>query len=471
MKIGLLITGNEVLYAKIKDTNGPFMASILAQKGIAVVASLTCSDSRSELLESLNYLANKCDAILMTGGLGPTSDDLTAEVVASFFNVPQEFNSEAWDHCVSIFAQMGRSQVSNSNRKQALLPQGAVLMPNPNGTAVGFCTQGKMGADAKGGAKPVAIYAMPGVPHECEPMFVDHVLPRFIVSKFSPVARVWQVFAMGESTLQSAVDSFEQQLMAEFPNAVISYQAHFGYVTYTLSMVPLSESQQKHIEEFFSNIAEPFLNTTLAHHIAYRTAQPVAHYLVSAFSRAKKKLTFAESCTGGLLAKEICAVAGASQIFSGSFVTYSNRSKQDILNIPEQILQNQGAVSGDVVALMSKQALTLLQSDVAVAVSGIAGPDGGSPEKPVGMVYFGLSVSKQAVQNLKLLTSHLHHFGWSHVEPSDQSTEGEHDLSAKVYTFICVKKFGDRQQRYVIQNRSSTFALCSVALLVPFFSK
>jgi nicotinamide-nucleotide amidase len=222
--VGLLITGNEVLFGKTKDTNGPFMAAHFRSLGIAVEQIMICGDNETQLLDCLTYLSAKCTTVIMTGGLGPTSDDLTAQLVAQYLDLPVQFFPEAWEACVQAFGRFGRTDVPESNKKQALLPAGSQLIPNNIGTAVGFIAQGQ-----------IKIICLPGVPFELEPMFLNTVLPLFKGADGTFFSKTWQVFYMGESSMQLRLNELEQKTKAGFPDAVISYQAHAGSVTYSLT--------------------------------------------------------------------------------------------------------------------------------------------------------------------------------------------------------------------------------------------
>jgi|GEM_PF-5569255 len=272
--IGLLITGNEVLFGKTRDTNGPFMASHLRRVGCEVKRSLVSGDDRAELARSLSYLAETCDSILMTGGLGPTSDDLTADVVARFFGLPTVFSEPAWQACVDAFTRLGRDEVPATNRKQAELPQGAQLVPNPIGTAVGFETRGTHAG------KEITIICLPGVPFEMEPMFLESVLPSLTVKGAVSVQRTWQVFGLGESAMQERIAPLEKRIAEMFPEAIVSYQAHAGYVTYAVFAQSFSELRCAELDTALAGFVNQGVCEAFGHHVVAQTDLLLAPHVV-----------------------------------------------------------------------------------------------------------------------------------------------------------------------------------------------
>ena len=283
--IGLLITGNEVLFGKTRDTNGPFMAAHLRRVGCSVKRSLVCGDDREELARALSYLAETCEAILMTGGLGPTSDDLTAEIVAKFFGLPTVFSEPAWQACVDAFARLGRKEVPETNRKQAELPAGCTLVPNPVGTAVGFTVHGHRNG------KPLSVTCLPGVPFEMEPMFLATVLPSLTVSGAESVQRTWQVFALGESVMQERIAAVESRIARELPEAVVSYQAHAGYVTYAVFAQAFEAARKSAIEAALDGFVREGVEAAFGHHVVAHGDLLLAPHIVKAFSTAGLSLS------------------------------------------------------------------------------------------------------------------------------------------------------------------------------------
>lgn len=272
MKIGILITGNEILSGKTQDINGVFFARQLKKFGIVPQYTLACGDDPDELIRCLGFLAASCQTILMTGGLGPTSDDLTAQIVAQFFKIPLEFNDQAWQNCLKVFQKLGRKNIADSNKKQAYLPRGSLLLPNDMGTAAGFAV-----SDSK-----TTVYCMPGVPYEMQPMFLNSVLPKLMVLEKKPFVKVWQVFAMGESAMQSAIGPAEEKLKQLCPRAVVSYQAHSCHVTYSVT----STEDKAEIENEFV----PQVEAAFGDFILYRQELPIEVFVQQQLEAKKLSL-------------------------------------------------------------------------------------------------------------------------------------------------------------------------------------
>lgn len=456
--VGILITGNEVLFGKTRDTNGPFMAAHLRRAGREVKRSLVSGDDRVELARALRYLSETCDTVLMTGGLGPTSDDLTAEVVGAFLGLPLDFSEPAWRACIDAFARMGRTEVPETNRKQALLPRGCRLIPNGVGTAVGFAASGSVEGRA------LTLVCLPGVPFEMEPMFLEHVLPGLGDAEAVVTSRSWQVFGLGESTMQQKVAALEERVAREVPEAIVSYQAHAGYVTYALFAPARGDARASAVrgavEGWFTRGVEEAFGT----HVIARTEKSLAPYLVEAYAAAGVTLAVAESCTGGLVSKEIVAVPGSSACYLGGVTAYANALKSKVLGVPEALLATHGAVSEETARAMAEGAVDVLGSDVAIAITGVAGPSGGSDRAPVGTICLGLAWRESAVDSRRL-AARLAPFRWKEAPVLENGRASDDDVGSMVVTLA----LGKRMRRDVIQLRSSVFALGSLALVASAF--
>jgi nicotinamide-nucleotide amidase len=453
---GILISGNEVLFGKTRDTNGPFVAAHLRRSGVSVQRSLVVADEVFQLKRALSYLAEDCDLVIITGGLGPTVDDLTAEVVAQWFGVPLSFQELAWQTCVQAFARLGKTDVPETNKKQAMLPLGCRLIPNPVGTALGF----ELEASVHG--KSVRVVCLPGVPSEMEPMFLASVLPTLNTEEIQVVSRSWQVFGLGESAMQQRVLELEKQVCSLFPEAVISYQAHLGYVTYSYFAKFDSAQMAQEWENNWNVRLEKEVQARFAHHIVAQNDQPLAQTVLSALQRHSLKLSLAESCTGGELSKECVAIPGASRAFLGSIVCYDNQVKEMLLNVPKDTLQEKGAVSEQTVRDLSEGALRVFQSDLALSISGVAGPEGGTERHPVGLVWFGLALGAGiSEQQRGQILEKLRLFGWQ-AEVAREPIPGS---LSKGLVLTCRQNFGSRSARHIIQKRAVNFALGSLAAL------
>lgn len=466
--VGLLITGNEVLFGKTKDTNGPHMAAALRKVGCEVRRSLVCGDNVTEILRALEYLFENCDVVLMTGGLGPTSDDLTAEIIARCFGLPLVFHEEAWKACVDAFARMGRTSVPETNRKQANLPAGCRLMPNPNGTAVGFCVEGALTSHQKSTGSHKVVYCLPGVPFEMEPMFAASVLPELIPPGAVTFQRTWQVFGLGESAMQERIAEAERSLQKEVPSLVVSYQAHAGYVTYSCFSASPHADESACVQALVDGPFAKEVEKAFGHHVVSRSELSLAASVVELFNQAGVTLAVAESCTGGLLSKEITAIPRSSVCYLGGITTYSNAWKEQFLGVDSRTLQTQGAVSEATAAQMALGLSLRTHADVALSITGVAGPGGGSDRTPVGMVCFGLAVRNTRVKADEM-KSRLGAFNWD--VPKEASSAVSLSTSENVTLLTATVRFGPRLRRDIIQLRASNQALGVLVMVADSFTQ
>ncbi|BBH52522.1 molybdopterin-binding protein [Fluviispira sanaruensis] len=446
---GFLITGNEVLSAKTKDTNGPFMGMHLRRIGVSVKASMMCSDLKTDLNDCLNYLAERCDVILMTGGLGPTSDDLTAEVVAEFFNIPVQFNQEAWEACAAFFIKAGRDSIPESNKKQALLPQGCELLPNKLGTAAGFCTTGK-----KFG-KTLKIYSLPGVPYEMEPMFLEYVLPNLTDPESMPVVKNWQVFIMGESFMQTAIEKAEKALIAKYPNAVVSYQAHPYYVSYGITLFPRSVIEKMECENYLYVVYSAEVENAFAKHILYAEDKKVPHYILDRLEYLKLSIAFAESSCAGYLSKEFSSLNKSSQYFLGSIVTNNKDIRNNLLFNSED---NKMKSTEDLVVAMSLSTLQKFNSDI--TLSEFKNKEEMCTNTNLDIkegFYLAMAFKKKSLENIEKIKDLLAKFSW---------IKNENVNKQDIYVFSCFIKSNQRHTPDVQKTRAVHYLLCSLSAVL-----
>ena len=445
---GLLITGNEVLSAKTKDTNGPFIGMHLRRVGVSVRASMMCADFEADLLDCLNYLAGKCDVILMTGGLGPTSDDLTADVVAKFFEVPVQFNQEAWDACADFFVKAGRTSIPESNKKQANLPKGCKLLPNKLGTAAGFCVTGeKLG-------KKVTVYSMPGVPYEMEGMFLESVLPDLVKYSFTPVTLSWQVFFMGESFMQNAINIAEQALLNRFPGSSVSYQAHPYYVSYSVALFPKSQSQKEESENYLKNVFTPSVESAFTENIMYCEDKKVAPYIISKLIEKNLSISFVETSCSGYLSKEFSVITHNPALLAGAIVANSDIIKKNVLNIPENIIQNENNDPFRLVNQLAINSLKLTKSSISLSEFGFPNDPYIKYEHPNDGFYLAMAFNKEKITNIDEIEKNIFNFSWKKMDSYENN---------EVVVFSCFIKSNKRHVREVQQMRASIYLLCSLA--------
>ena len=368
-KIHLLMTDNELMSGVTVDSNSSMIASKIESLGLKITEKVTIGDEVELIQQEILRLAETADVLLVNGGLGPTQDDLTAECLAQVAAVKIVENAEALSHLHQWCGLRGYT-LNTANRKQAMLPDGVTIIPNPVGSAVGFRLR----------VKNCDVLCTPGVPGELRAMMDDTITP-WLNTRFPEVAPVrirrLQVFGLGESGLQQRLTDG----LPDWPPEVeIGFRA--GLPTLELKLTIYSDEHDS-----LRRLQESRIRSLIGDYIVGVENQTLASVLVESLSSHEKKLTVAESCTGGLLAAMITEVPGASAVFEAGFVTYSNTMKHSMLGVDEEVLSEHGAVSEPVVKAMAQGALQRSGADYAIAVSGIAGPDGGSEGKPVGTVW------------------------------------------------------------------------------------
>lgn len=385
--VQLLLTGNELMTGDIVDSNSAMIAKHLKELGLEISRKVTVADDLELLVNEINQLAKHADILIINGGLGPTVDDLTAQALAKATNVELAEHPKALEH-LTTWCKMRGTQLNTPNLKQAILPSACTIIPNKQGSAVGFKVN-HLNCD---------IYCTPGVPSELKVMIAEQIVPD--IAKNIPdeliadVTRM-QVFGLGESTLQKMVDD----KLPDWPQDIeLGFRAGMPLLEVKLTTTNQIGHNQK---QFWQ---EKLINVLGNHLIAQIKDEPLslANHVLSKLADDKLTITTAESCTGGLIASMLTQVAGASACFEAGFVTYSNNMKTAMLDVPEILISKHGAVSQEVVTAMAQGALEKSSADLAIAVSGIAGPDGGSDEKPVGTVWIAWG-SKADLKSVCLL--------------------------------------------------------------------
>ena len=380
----IITIGDEILIGQIVDTNSAFIAQKLNAIGVRVKQISSVSDDRQHILNALAEAHQRADIILITGGLGPTKDDITKKTLAEYFGVGLIENKDALQNVERIFRRLrGTSEpLLEVNRQQALVPENCEVILNTNGTAPGmwFNHGGKV------------YMSMPGVPHEMMYMMEDSVIPRLKATFDLPfiIHKTILTVGEGESYLAEKIADIENDLPSYIK---LAYLPKLGQVRLRLSGYGDDEALLKNeIESFAQRIVERVGRSVVAvEDIALEKA--ILNYM------AEKELTLstAESCTGGYIAHLITQHAGSSKVFFGGAVSYSYELKESILGVKNETLWQYGAVSQETVTEMVQGALLNFNSDYAIAVTGIAGPDGGTPEKPVGTVWIGVANSEKTI--------------------------------------------------------------------------
>ena len=377
MKAELIFVGTELLLGEILNTNAQYLSEQLALLGIDVYYQQTVGDNEERLAGVFRQALSRSDVIITSGGLGPTMDDITREVAAAVTGRPLALDEPLLEELKAWFAQRGRTMAEN-NARQLMVPAGATVLKNDRGTAPGLIIH------ADGGK---AIILLPGPPNELRPMFERQVIPHLTGKMggrpLSLITRTLRFIDIGESSLE---DALKDLILAQHDPSIAPY-AKTGEVHLRLATKAVDTA------EGLARIApvEAEIRARVGQHL-YATdlislEAAVGHLL----KERGMTVALAESCTGGLLGKRITDVPGSSAWFGIGFTTYSYAAKERFLGVPADLLAQHGAVSEAVAEAMAAGALERSGADVALAISGIAGPDGGTPEKPVGTVCFGLA--------------------------------------------------------------------------------
>ena len=367
VQVALLLTGNELMSGDTVDSNSSRIALALGAHKIAVGKKITVGDDPNLLSDSLMDLCASADVVIINGGLGPTEDDLSAELVAEVAGQALVNHPRAIEHLEEWCERRGL-ELNASNLKQALLPEGADLVANPIGSAVGFALE----------VNGALVITTPGVPVELTamlPEICDRIASR--VGGGTAFIRRLQTFGIGESTIQELVNARTD----DWPDGVtLGFRSGLPQLELKLQVDDASLLDNR-------DEAENLLHELIGDHIIGYDDEQLAMSLQRALLNRKMSVTAAESCTGGLIASLITREAGSSQVFGSGFVTYSNTAKHSVLGVPEASLAQYGAVSEPVVLAMLTGALEKSGADIGIALSGIAGPGGGSDDKPVGTVW------------------------------------------------------------------------------------
>jgi len=377
----IITIGDEILIGQIVDTNSAWMAKQFNLNGIKVKQITSVSDDADHIIEALDAARQQANVVLLTGGLGPTKDDITKTTLARYFNMSMRRDEETLTHVEGIFARTSRPMLE-INRKQADVPDGCTVIQNKNGTAP--C----MWFEDKG----TIFVSLPGVPFEMMYLIEDEILPRlkqlfklpFIYHKTILTANI------GESYLAQELEEIEDSLPSHIK---LAYLPNLGQVRLRLSSTGDNELLLKmEVDSYAMQLMEK-----VRQFIVIDEDIPIEKALLNLMEAKKLTLSTAESCTGGYIAHLITQHAGSSKVFEGGAVTYSYALKEAVLGVKAETLEKYGAVSEETVKEMALGAIKNFKTDVAVAVSGIAGPDGGTTEKPVGTVWIAVATKEQVL--------------------------------------------------------------------------
>ena len=383
----IITIGDELLIGQVIDTNSAWMAQQLNKSGIRVNRRVAVGDVWDEIWNALNEESKHADIILITGGLGPTADDITKPLLCKYFGGKLTVNEQALQNVTVLFEKIFKRPLTERNIKQAEVPDVCTVIQNKRGTAPGmiFEKNGKI------------FISMPGVPHEMKGMMESDVIP-LLSSRFEVpyiTHRTLMTFGIGESMIADRIQDYEENLPAHIK---LAYLPNYGMVRLRLTA---SGKDKQGIDQEVDNLFAT-LQELVSDHIVTNCDEKMEEVVAKLLAQQQKTLSTAESCTGGFIAHLLTSIPGSSVFYKGSIVSYSNEIKKELLDVMDQTLEEKGAVSEEVVIQMVKGALKQLKTDYAVAVSGIMGPDGGTPEKPVGTVWMA------AGNNREIITQKLH---------------------------------------------------------------
>jgi competence/damage-inducible protein CinA-like protein len=391
MNIELLTIGTELLLGMTVDTNGAEAARALSAGGVRVVRRTSVADRAEEIREAVTEALQRTGAVLTTGGLGPTRDDITKKIVADLFRAPLEFDESIWATLLERFARLERKP-AESNRSQAEVPRGAIVLRNRWGTAPGLWLEGS----------PGLVIMLPGVPLEMRNLLQQEVLPRLAPRASGAVIRSLTVRTTGipESALAERLDNVER----EIEPVTLAYLPGLEGVDLRLSAWNLEPEEA---DRRLRGTAD-LLHTRAGDSVYGEGDQDLAALVLEQARVAGLRLAVAESCTGGLVGTRLTEIPGSSDVFVGGVIAYDNRIKLEQLDVPEPVLAQHGAVSEQVARSMAEGAARRFDVPAAVAVTGIAGPGGGTPEKPVGTVWLASTLRGATLARKVLLPGSRH---------------------------------------------------------------
>ena len=379
MRVILLNTGTELLLGDVQDAHLPFIAREILPLGLRIEERRTVGDTEA-IRHTLAELFPGCEILFVTGGLGPTGDDITREMVADLLGLELQKSPDLLASLRQRLQSRGIKWTSGIAR-QADVPAGAAVLPNQNGSAPGLYLR----ANINPRIQSPHLFLLPGPPRELQPMFRAFVMP--ILHSIVPASalierRLYKIADKGESLVEEAIGDH----VLAVPGIELGYCARQGEVDVRIV------GKAKAIEQ-----ADAIIRSTLGSSIFSAADETLEEVIVKLLVQRNQRVAVAESCTGGLLANRITNVPGASAVFFAGYVCYANQAKMDMLDVDPQLIEKHGAVSEQVARALAEHARARARSDYALATTGVAGPSGGSPEKPVGTVYIALAASAETI--------------------------------------------------------------------------
>ncbi len=383
MKAEIITIGDEILIGQIVNTNSVFLAKALNDIGIEITQITSISDKKDDIIGALKLSEKRAKLVILTGGLGPTSDDLTKQTLCSYFNDKLIENKEILDHIEEIFKKYVTTPINEQNRKQALLPSKAKIFKNNYGTASGMWFE-------KNGQ---VIISLPGVPFEMKSLMTNEVIPKLQNHFTRPfiVHKTIITYGLGESAIAEIISTWENSLPDDLK---LAYLPNLGRVRLRISgkgpdRKSINEKIDKEIDELLPLIKDIF--------VGYEDVSSFEEKIQAQFLLKNKTLSLAESCTGGEISARLAKVPGASKYFVGSIISYQTQSKSDLLSVPKNIIEKNSVVSKQVAEMMALNVRKKFNSSLGVATTGNAGPSKGDSDAEIGTVWIAISSDKRII--------------------------------------------------------------------------
>lgn len=381
MKAEIIAIGTEILLGDIVNTNAQFLAKELAALGIDVYHQSVIGDNEERIIESFEKAFERCDLVITTGGLGPTQDDLTKELGAKYFNKKLVLHEPSLDW-IKTYLDMKDEAIVEANKKQAYFPEGSIILPNPNGTAPGSIVS----------ENNKILIILPGPPREMKPMFNDHV-KKYLEGITGEIikSKILRLFGIGESLMAQKLNN----LIQNSKNPTVAPYAKDNDVTLRITAKGNSE---KECDDLI-NPVDKEIKDALGEYIYGEGETSLENVVSEILCNNKLSVSTTESCTGGMIAASLISYPGISDVFKEGAVTYSNESKMKRLGVSKETLDRYGAVSEETAREMAIGIAREANTDISISTTGIAGPGGGTDEKPVGLVYIGVFIKGKVVVN------------------------------------------------------------------------
>lgn len=392
MKAELITIGDEILIGQIINTNAVFLAKELNKIGIEIAQITSISDQKEHIIEALDASAKRAEVVILTGGLGPTKDDLTKHTLCEYFNDTLIENEEILAHIEEIFKKYINTPINNQNRQQALLPSKATIFKNDHGTASGMWFE----------KKGQVIISLPGVPFEMKSLMNQSVIPQLQKHFIRPfiLHKTIMTYGLGESAIAERIETWENNL----PQTIkLAYLPNIGRVRIRLSSVGSDEELLKNTINSEIEKLLPLINDIF---VGFEDETSLEIQIKEGFVKQQKTLALAESCTGGEIASRLTQVAGASEYFKGCAVVYHTQSKTDLLGVSEALINKYSVVSKEVASAMAENVRKKFNATVGLSTTGNAGPSKGDSDAEIGTVWIAIAIQDKIVTKKFLFGRH-----------------------------------------------------------------